>query len=74
MDRGGKHIMEKEKTDQESVEPLMIVKGGITLDKYKLSNAIKESLKDVEFDLIIDSVRVIARRKIVVEESETQTN
>lgn len=43
----------------------------MSLDKYKLSNAIKLALKDVEFDLIIDSVRVVAR-KVVIDEEETE--
>jgi len=49
--------------DIEDQEPLLTIKGGLSLDKYKLTNAIKEALKDVEFDIQIYNMTVRARKK-----------
>ena len=71
--------MVNDKVDQEiieskdSVEPMMTIPNAMRIDSYKLSKSIKEALINVEFDIVIDSIRIVARRVIPeVEEDEDE--
>ncbi len=53
-------------------EPLMVIKNGMRVDTYKLGQSIKEALKDLEFDIIINSISVLPRKVVIEEDTEEE--
>ena len=66
--------MKAKKESNKDQEPLMVIKAGLKMDSYKLREHIQTALKDVEFDIVIPNIEVIARRKEITPEPEEEVN
>jgi len=53
-------------------EPLITIPSGLRMDSYKMSKQIKEAIAQLDFDIVIDTIRVIPRRKVPTEEPEDE--
>jgi len=53
-------------------EPLIVIENGLRMDSYQIGNKIKEAIKLLEFDVIIDNIRVVPHRRPEAPETEDE--